>query len=59
MSNISCIEHDRYADTSFAVKDTLPEINAQLFAAMMSRTDRFVPKTVNGRFFLRRVDTTL
>ena len=41
------------------MKDTLPEINAQLFAAMMSRTDRFVPKTVNGRFFLRRVDTTL
>lgn len=29
---------DRYADTGFSVKDTPPEINAMLFAAMMART---------------------
>jgi hypothetical protein len=32
------IEPDRYADTGFAVKDTAPEVNARLFAAMMRRT---------------------
>jgi hypothetical protein len=38
MSNISRINPDRYAGTGFAVKDTPPEINARLFAAMMRRT---------------------
>jgi hypothetical protein len=35
---VSQIEPDRYADTGFAVKDTPPEINARLFAAMMRKT---------------------
>lgn len=35
---VSRIEPDRYADTGFAVKDTPPEINSRLFAAMMRRT---------------------
>ena len=35
---VSRIEPDRYADTGFAVKDTPPEINQRLFAAMMRRT---------------------
>ena len=35
---VSRIEPDRYADTGFAVKDTAPEINAMLFAAMMRKT---------------------
>jgi len=35
---VSRIEPDRYADTGFAVKDTPPEINERLFAAMMRRT---------------------
>jgi hypothetical protein len=35
---VSRIEPDRYADTGFAVKDTPPEINARIFAAMMRRT---------------------
>ena len=35
---VSKIEPDRYADTGFAVKDTPPEVNAQLFALMMRRT---------------------
>jgi hypothetical protein len=35
---VSRIEPDRYADTGFAVKDTPPEINARLFAAMMRKT---------------------
>lgn len=35
---VSRIAPDRYADTGFAVKDTPPEINARLFAAMMRRT---------------------
>lgn len=35
---VSRIEPDRYADTGFAVKDTPPEVNARLFAAMMRRT---------------------
>jgi hypothetical protein len=35
---VSRIEPDRYADTGFAVKDTTPEINAMIFAAMMRRT---------------------
>jgi hypothetical protein len=35
---VSRIEPDRYADTGFAVKDTSPEINARLFAAMMRKT---------------------
>lgn len=35
---VSRIEPDRYADTGFAVKDTAPEINAMIFAAMMRRT---------------------
>lgn len=35
---VSRIEPDRYADTSFAVKDTPPEINARLFGAMMRKT---------------------
>lgn len=35
---VSKIEPDRYADTGFAVKDTPPEINARLFAAMMRKT---------------------
>jgi hypothetical protein len=34
---VSKIEPDRYADTGFSVKDTLPETNALLFRAMMSR----------------------
>ena len=34
---VSKIEPDRYADTGFSVKDTAPELNAQLFRAMMSR----------------------
>lgn len=41
---VSRIEPDRYADTGFAVKDTPPEINARLFAAMMRKTpeERFL-----------------
>jgi len=35
---VSRIEPDRYADTGFAVKDTAPEINALIFAAMMRKT---------------------
>lgn len=35
---VSKIEPDRYADTGFAVKDTPPEVNAMLFAAMMRKT---------------------
>jgi hypothetical protein len=35
---VSRIEPDRYADTGFAVKDTSPEINAMIFAAMMRKT---------------------
>lgn len=35
---VNRIEPDRYADTGFAVKDTAPEINALIFAAMMRRT---------------------
>jgi len=35
---VSRIEPDRYADTGFAVKDTAPEINERLFAAMMRKT---------------------
>ena len=35
---VSQIEPDRYADTGFAVKDTPPEINQRLFAAMMCKT---------------------
>jgi hypothetical protein len=35
---VSQIEPDRYADTGFAVKDTPPEINQRLFAAMMRKT---------------------
>lgn len=35
---VSHIEPDRYADTGFAVKDTAPEINALIFAAMMRKT---------------------
>jgi hypothetical protein len=35
---ISRIDPDRYADTGFAVKDTKPEINAMIFAAMMRKT---------------------
>jgi hypothetical protein len=35
---VSRIEPDRYADTGFAVKDTPPEINAMIFAAMMRKT---------------------
>ncbi|WP_395717476.1 hypothetical protein [Prosthecobacter sp.] len=35
---VSKIEPDRYADTGFAVKDTTPEVNAMLFAAMMRQT---------------------
>ncbi|MEO5712622.1 MAG: hypothetical protein ABIT37_03965 [Luteolibacter sp.] len=35
---ISRIDPDRYADTGFAVKDTPPEINAMMFAAMMRKT---------------------
>lgn len=35
---VSRIEPDRYADTGFAVKDTAPEINAMIFAAMMRKT---------------------
>ena len=35
---VSCIESDGYADAGFAVKDTPPEVNARLFAAMMQRT---------------------
>jgi len=31
----SGINHARYADTGFAVKDTAPEFNERLFAAMM------------------------
>jgi len=34
----SRIEPDRYADTGFDVKDTPPEINAMIFAAMMRKT---------------------
>jgi hypothetical protein len=34
----SRIGPDRYADTGFAVKDTPPEINAMIFAAMMRKT---------------------
>lgn len=35
---VSRIDPDRYADTGFAVKDTAPEINAMIFAAMMCKT---------------------
>ena len=35
---VSRIDPDRYADTGFAVKDTAPEINAMIFAAMMGKT---------------------
>ena len=35
---VSRIEPDRYADTGFAEKDTAPEINAMIFAAMMRKT---------------------
>jgi len=35
---VSRIEPDRYADTGFAAKDTPPEINAMIFAAMMRKT---------------------
>jgi len=35
---VSRIEPDRYADTGFAVKDTPPEINVMIFAAMMRKT---------------------
>lgn len=35
---VSRIEPDRYANTGFAVKDTAPEINAMIFAAIMRRT---------------------
>ena len=35
---VSRIGPDRYADTGFAVKDTPPEINAMIFAAMMRKT---------------------
>lgn len=35
---VSRIEPDRYADTGFAVKDTAPEINAMIFAAVMKKT---------------------
>ncbi|MDB6137146.1 MAG: hypothetical protein JWO94_218 [Verrucomicrobiaceae bacterium] len=35
---VSKIEPDRYADTGFAVKDTAPEVNAWLFAAMMRKS---------------------
>ena len=35
---VSRIEPDRYADTGFAVKDTPPEVNAMIFAAMMRKT---------------------
>ena len=34
---VSRIFPDRYADTGFAVKDTAPEIDAMLFAAMMRK----------------------
>jgi len=34
---VSKVEPDRYADTDFSVKDTAPEINAQLFPSIMSR----------------------
>lgn len=37
-SMISKIDPSRYADTGFAVKDTPPEVNAMLFAAMMRKT---------------------
>lgn len=35
---VSRIDPDRYADTGFTVKDTAPEINARLFAAVMRKT---------------------
>ena len=35
---VSRIEPDRYVDTGFTVKDTAPEINAMIFAAMMRKT---------------------
>ena len=35
---VSRIEPDRYADTGFAVRDTAPEINERLFAAMMRKS---------------------
>jgi len=35
---VSRIEPDRYADTGFAVRDTAPEINAMIFAAVMRKT---------------------
>lgn len=37
-STISKINPDRYADTSFTVKDTPPEVNAMPFAAIMRKT---------------------
>jgi hypothetical protein len=35
---VSRIEPDRYANTGFALKDTTPEVNAMIFAAMMRKT---------------------
>ena len=35
---VSKVEPDRYATTDFSVKDTAPEINAMIFAAMMRKT---------------------
>ena len=35
---VSRSEPDRYANTGFAVKDTAPEINAMISAAMMHKT---------------------
>lgn len=35
---ISQIDPSRYAGTDFAVKDSPPEVNAMLFAAMMRKT---------------------
>ncbi len=34
---VSKIEPDRYADTGFSVRDTAPEINAEIFRRMMTR----------------------
>ena len=35
---LSRIDPTRYADTGFAVRDTAPEINSMIFAAMMRKT---------------------
>ena len=35
---VSRSQPDRYANTGFAVKDTAPEINAMISAAMMHKT---------------------